>query len=567
MEKILRIFTKESGSLSQAALLLGSFTFLSQILALFRDRAIAHYIGPSASLDAYYAAFRVPDLIFITIASLASITVLIPFLITKMPARQLAGGDGEKSTEAARKFLSDVFTVFFSLVVLVSAFAFLLMPHLVFFIAPGFAPAHQAEVVMLSRVMLLSPILIGLSNLFGTVTQLFRKFFIYSLSPVFYNLGIIVGVIFLYPAFGILGMGLGVALGALLHFAVQVFAAHNSGFSPRFSFAVDFGEIKRVALTSLPRTLGLAFNNIALIVIIALASFQKAGSISVFNLSYSLQSVPLNIIGISYAVAAFPTLTRFFGAGKLDEFRQHLKEAARAIVFWSLPIIFLFIVLRAQIVRVILGSGNFSWDDTRLVAACLAIFSVSILAQGMITLLSRSYYATGNTRRPLLMNFSCSVLIVILAYALVHIFQNVPTFRYFIESLLKVGDVPGTEVLMLPLAYSLGTILNFILQVVFVKKDFLPAEHFVSKTFFQSLGASFFLGITTYLALNALAPIFGTTTFWGIFLQGFVAGILGILAGGVILHLLGSAELRELLATLSSKFWKAKVIAPSTEEL
>ena len=148
-----------------------------------------------------------------------------------------------------------------------------------------------------------------------------------------------------------------------------------------------------------------------------------------------------------------------------------------------------------------------------------------------------------------------------------HIFQNVPTFRYFIESLLKVGDVPGTEVLMLPLAYSLGTILNFILQVVFVKKDFLPAEHFVSKTFFQSLGASFFLGITTYLALNALAPIFGTTTFWGIFLQGFVAGILGILAGGVILHLLGSAELRELLATLSSKFWKAKVIAPSTEEL
>ncbi len=567
MEKILRIFTKESGSINQAALLLGSFTLLSQILALFRDRAIAHYIGPSPELDAYYAAFRVPDLIFIGIASLASITVLIPFLVSKMPARQLAGGDGEKITNEARKFLNDVFTVFFSLIILVSVFAYLLMPNLVFLIAPGFAPAQQAEVVMLSRIMLLSPILIGLSNLFGTITQLFRKFFIYSLSPVFYNLGIIAGVLFLYPIFGIYGLGLGVALGALLHFAIQVFAAHNSGFSPRFSLAVNFADIKKAALTSLPRTLGLAFNNLALIVIIALASFLPDGSISVFNFSFNLQSVPLNIIGISYAVAAFPTLAKSFGAGKQEEFKQHLKEAARAIVFWSLPVIFLFIVLRAQIVRVILGSGVFSWDNTRLVAAGLAIFSVSILAQGMITLLSRAYYATGNTRRPLLINFFCSVLIIIFAYAFLYFFKNIPLFRYFIESLLKVNEVVGTEILMLPLAYSAGTILNFVLQAVFVKRDFLPAEHFVSKTFFQSLGASFFLGLTTYLSLNALSPVFGTTTFWGIFLQGLISGILGILAGAAVLYLLGSEELRGLMQTLTSKFWKAKVIAPSTEEL
>ena len=559
MEKILRIFTKETGNINQAALLLGSFTLLSQVLALFRDRAIAHFIGPSQTLDAYYAAFRVPDLIFVGLASLASITVLIPFLVAKM--------NGEKVTDEARKFLNDVFTVFFCLIILVSVFAFILMPHLVFFIAPGFAPAFQAKVIVLSRIMLLSPILLGLSNLFGTVTQLFRKFFIYSLSPIFYNLGIIAGVLFLYPAFGIYGMGLGVALGALLHFAIQVFAAHNSGFSPRLSFAINFGDIKKAALTSLPRTLGLAFNNIALIVIIALASFLKGGSISIFNFSYNLQSVPLNIIGISYAVAAFPMLAKSFGAGKQEEFKQHLKEAARAIVFWSMPTIFLFIVLRAQIVRVILGSGSFSWDDTRLVAACLAIFSVSILAQGMITLLSRSYYATGNTRRPLLMNLSCSVLIIVLSYVLLHLFQNVPMFRYFFESLLKVSDVAGSEVLMLPLAYSLGTILNFILQAIFTKRDFLPTEPFVSKTFFQSLGASFFLGLVTYLSLNALSPVFGTTTFFGIFFQGLISGLMGIMAGGAILYLLGSEELKDLIATLSSKFWRAKVIAPGTEEL
>src|SRR3989344_9655308 len=173
MEKILRIFTKESGSINQAALLLGSFTLLSQILALFRDRLLAHFIGPSPELDAYYAAFRVTDLIFIGIASLASITVLIPFLVAKM--------NGEKISPEAKKFLNGVFTVFVCMMVLVSFFAYILMPQLVFFIAPGFEPELQLKVIALSRIMLLSPILLGLSNLLGTITQLFRKFFIYSL--------------------------------------------------------------------------------------------------------------------------------------------------------------------------------------------------------------------------------------------------------------------------------------------------------------------------------------------------------------------------------------------------
>jgi len=559
MEKILRIFTKQSGSINQAALLLGCLTLLSQILALFRDRSIAHFIGPSPSLDAYYAAFRVPDLIFICVASLASITVIIPFIAAKM--------DGDEVTPLARKYLNDIFTVFFGLMIFIALIAFFLMPYLASFIAPGFTPFYQAKVVMISRIMLLSPILMGLSNLFGTVTQLFHKFFIYSLSPIFYNFGIIAGVLFLYPMFGIYGLAMGVALGALLHFGIQALASHSCGFTPKFSFSVNFKDIKQAAITSFPRTLGLAFNNIALICIIALTSFLKSGSISIFNFSFNLQSVPLNIIGISYAVAAFPTLVKSFGSGKKDEFKKHLKSAGRAIVFWSLPVIFLFIVLRAQIVRVILGSGSFSWDNTRLVAACLAIFSVSILAQGMITLLSRSYYATGNTRRPLIVNFLCSLLIIILSYIFIHLFENVLLFRYFIESMLKVNDIPGTEVLMLPLAYSIGTILNFILHWIFVKKDFMPDESFITQTFFQSLGASFFLGLTAYLSLNILSPVFGTTTFWGVFLQGFISGIFGIIAAIIVLYLLKNEELKDITKTLTTKFWRAKIIAPSQEEL
>ena len=571
MEKIFRIFSKESVNINQAALLLGSLTFLSQILALFRDRSIAHFIGPSSSLDAYYAAFRVPDLIFISIASLASFTVIIPFIVARMsvraPSAQTGGGDGFEVTDKARKYLNDIFTVFFTAMVLVSVIAFFLMPYLMPAIAPGFAPLMQAKVILLSRIMLLSPILMGLSNLFGTITQIFRKFFIYSLSPVFYNVGIIIGVIFLYPIFGIYGLALGVALGAFMHFGIQAFASSTLGFAPKFSFSINFKDIKSAVLTSLPRTLGLAFNNIALISIIALASFLKSGSISIFNFAFNLQSVPLNIIGISYAVATFPTLAKSFSLGKMDEFKNHLKSASRAIVFWSLPVIFLFIVVRAQIVRVILGSGSFSWDNTRLVAACLAVFSISILAQGMITLLSRAYYAMGNTKRPLIVNFSCSVLIIILSYVFMHLFENVPMFRYFIESMFKVNDISGTEVLMLPLAYSVGTILNAVLHWFFVRKDFMKGESFITKTFFQSLGASFFLGLIAYLGLNVLSPIFGTTTLLGVFLQGFISGILGIFAAIFVLYLLKNEELKDITKAFKTKFWRSKVIVPSQEEL
>jgi putative peptidoglycan lipid II flippase len=560
MERILKIFSKEFNNINQAALVLGGFAFLSQILGLFRDRSIAHFIGPSPILDAYYAAFRIPDLIFISIASLASITVLIPFIVKKM--------SGDSVTEDARKYLNDIFSVFLTTIFFVALLIFFLMPFLVHIIAPGFSDEMKIKVVELSRIMLLSPIFLGLSNLFGTITQLFRKFFFYSLSPLFYNLGIIVGVVFIYPFLGIYGLALGVVLGALIHFIIQYFASCGCGFSPIFSFKnINMKDIKDTVYISLPRTLGLSLNNIALIVIIALASFLKSGSISIFNLSLNLQNVPLGIIGLSYSVAVFPVLTKSFSVGDMDTFKNNLKSAARQIIFWSLPIAFLFIVLRAQIVRVILGSGTFSWDNTRLVAASLAMFALSMVAQGLIALFARAYYAGGNTRKPLLINFISSLSIVLFSVLFLHLFENVIMFRFFVESLFRVSDIAGTEILMLPLAYSLGTIINFLLLWFFIKKDFMKNENFLSKVFLQSLGASFFLGIVSYLSLNILSPIFGIVTFWGIFLQGLISGILGIFIAVLTLYLLKNQELESLFLALKTKFGNYKFIKNTEDNL
>ncbi|MCX6755078.1 MAG: murein biosynthesis integral membrane protein MurJ [Candidatus Nomurabacteria bacterium] len=563
MNKILRIINKEFGNLGQAALMLGLFNLLSQVLGLFRDRSIAHFIGPGIELDAYYSAFRIPDFIFVTISSLVSITVIIPFVLERMKNSE---GDNKVSKEAT-DFISQIFTVFLVTIVAISIIIFILLPYIVHFTAGGFNPEMQHQVVLLSRIMLLSPILLGLSNLFGTITQLFHRFFVYSLSPIFYNFGIIAGVIFFYPMWGIKGVAIGVVLGAVFHFLIQAIASRMLGFSPRLTSKIDFSNIKKVLKTSLPRTLGLSANSMALIIIVSFASFLTAGSISIFTFANNLQTIPQGLIGISYAVAAFPLLARAYASENKSDFKKHLRTSARAIIFWTLPITVLFIVLRAQIVRVVLGTGSFSWESTRLVAASLALFSLSILAQSMISLLSRAYYATGETKRPLIINVACSGFIILLSYVLIHIFNNFPFFRYFIESMFKVTDIPGTAILMLPLAYSLGTILNFVLHWVSVRKDFMEGETFIFKSFFQSLGASFFIGGSAYITLYILSPIFGTTTFIGVFLQGFLSGFVGIIVGGFVLYLLKNEELKELIQTLKTKFWKAERILPSQEEL
>ena len=268
----------------------------------------------------------------------------------------------------------------------------------------------------------MSPIFIGLSNLIGTITQFYKNFLVFSLSPVFYNLGILVGVIVLYPKVGIYGLSVGVILGAMMHFLVQVPVVAKHNFLPKFNFNINWKEMLRVAKSSAPRTLTLSCNSLAFIFLIAMASKFSPGSISLFTFAYNLQSVPVGIVGISYSVAAFPVLVRSFSSKDLDGFIKQIILTGRQIIFWSLPIMALLIVLRAQIVRVILGSNGFSWVDTRLTAAAVALFVISLVFQGLVLLFVRGYYASGNTKKPLIANVSSSIMVVVFAQLLIFIF-------------------------------------------------------------------------------------------------------------------------------------------------
>jgi len=555
VRRVLKILGSEIKGLHQAAYLLGIFALASQILGLIRDRLLAHFFGAGQSLDIYYAAFRIPDFIFVAVASVVSIFVLVPFLIDRI----------DRSREEGIEFINNIFSFFFILMILISIIAFFLVPFLSRVLFPGFDNESLKILTDLTRVLLLSPIFLGLSNLFSSVTQVYKKFFIYSISPLLYNLGIISGILFFYPSFGLLGLGFGVVLGALLHLLIQIPIIVQEGFFPSLRLNFNLGKIIDVVRVSLPRTITLSLSNITILVLISFASVLGEGSISIFNLSFNLQSVPLSIIGVSYSVAAFPTLARFFSSGDREKFAAHIVTASRHIIFWSIPAIFLFIVLRAQIVRVILGSGRFSWDDTRLTAAALALFAVSILAQALVMLFIRGYYAAGFTKRPLIINTISSISIIVFAYFLTNFFITNNTFQYFLESLLRIEGIPNTTIIMLPLAYSLGMILNVIILWQSFQRDFKEFYIPVKEAFFHSVVTSFFMAFTAYHFLRVFDDVFDINTFWGILLQGLFSGLIGISLGIFLLKIFNNKEINEIWNALYSKFWQVETVGEDQE--
>jgi putative peptidoglycan lipid II flippase len=550
VKKLLNLFNTEIASVHNAAFLLGGFALLSQLIALFRDRILASTFGAGIELDIYYAAFKVPDILFVTVASLVSVSVLVPFIVR----------NDERGKEDVMSLINTIFSFFFVLIIFVAIVLFICIPQLAPFVFPGFNQEEIVSLVHLSRIMLLSPVLLGLSNIFGSITQAYNKFILYALSPVFYNIGIVVGVLFFTDTYGLSGLAWGVVLGAFLHMLIQIPGVVSQKLIPRFTFSLDFKVLKEVLLLSLPRTFTLATNQITLIVFAAMATLMSVGSVAIFNLSINLQSVPLSIVGVSYSLAAFPTLARLYQDQKHKEFLSHITVALRHIIFWSIPISIYFIVLRAQIIRVILGSGNFSWGDTRLAAASLAFFSISVFAQGAMLLFVRAFYAAGKTKLPLISNSIAMVVSIGSGYGFFLLYKKSIFFSSFLNDLLRINDIAGGEVVVLALAFTLGSLINLaILWWVFEKKvgKILSKVH---DTIVHSIGAGVLGGAVSYAMLNVLASLLNTETLIGIFLQGFLAGIIGIIFNIFLLRLMHNKEAVEIIATLKRKMRPSSIV-------
>ncbi len=541
VRKAMNAITGKIGGLQKAAFWLASFSAVSLLLGFVRDRILAHYFGAGLELDMYYAAFEIPDILFATAASIASTSILLPMFFER-----------ESDREKLQNFINSVFSYFSIFLISSCAVVFIFMPELVKVFFRSFNQDSALTVIHFSRILLLSPLFLGLSNFFGSIIQYEKRFLLYSLSPLFYNMGIIMGLWMGAATFGVIAAVYGVALGAFLHLLVQATFVLTSKERPRFSRKIfssaSWNEIKKVFFLSVPRTISLSVGSLVGLFFVSLASGLKEGSIAVFTLAFNLQSVLLSLIGGSYSLATFPALAEHFAKKEMESLIKCLSQGLRYIIFWSLPTAALFIVLRAHIVRVVLGSGAFDWSDTRMTAAVLALFVASVVFQSIQLFLTRAHYAFGKTRLPLIMNLTGAVSTILLAYFILHNFNQFNFIFSYLNSVLKVESLGRTAVLALPLSFSLGAILSSSLLWLSLPKEVSKEiGKAILRTWIDALVASLTLALSTLLALRVLSRFFVLDTALNVFLHGLLSGIVGIFFAILALLLLKNKELKGLL--------------------
>ncbi|MFH1671368.1 MAG: murein biosynthesis integral membrane protein MurJ [Candidatus Portnoybacteria bacterium] len=513
-----KILNNKSKSIAAAAIVLGAASLISRLLGLVRDRILAGTFGASNELDIYYAAFRIPDLVYSLLVLGAISAGFIPVFLNYL----------QRDKGQAWYLASSVLNLMTLSLIIACSLLIVFAPYLMKLVAPGFSEDKLSMAIKLTRIMFLSPIFLGLSAVLGGILQSFRRFLVYSLGPIMYNLGIIFGALFLVRYFGLLGLAIGVVLGAFLHMAVQIPTAVLCGFrwSPVFNF--KFIGVKRIFRLMPPRILSLTLYQVNAWLVTVLASFLAVGSIAVYNLAHNIWSFPLGIFGISFVLASFPKLSQSAQKKDKDGFIKTFSITLRQILFFILPASVLFIALRSQIVEVILGTGRFTQADIILTYQTLAFLSLSLFAEALVLLFLRGFFAYEDAWKPFFLGLVASGIRISLAW-------------YF----SKTMGVPG-----LALGFSLGSIFYLIFLFIALKrklgglngeKIFVPAG--------KMLFASILAGVITYASLS-LTNISALT-------QGGLAGLIGVLAYFLIAWILRVKELNLFCSSLVSRLpWK-----------
>lgn len=489
-------------SVLEATAVLAIASLVSRIFGLLRDRTLAAHFGAGDITDAYFAAFKIPDLIFNLLILGALSSAFIPVFTEYLHKN----GDDKEEAWGLVNSLVNIGMVILAVVLLLAA---VFAPMLATIVAPGFYEQKQDLVIMLMRVMLLSPLFFGISNLAGGILNSFKNYLAYAVAPILYNFGIIAGVIWLVPRFGNIGLAYGVVLGAFLHMAIQLPGVFSHGYRYKFHWGWKHPALQKMVWLMIPRTLGIAVMQFNVVINTIIASTLAVGSVAVLNWADNLQSLPIGIFGISFAVAVFPVLAEKYTLKKLDEFRDDFVRVFKQILFFIIPTMVLYWLLRAQIVRLILGSGAFGWEDTRYTISVLAFMTFGMLAQATIPLLARSFYALQDTKTPLVTSIFSLIVNVVMALWL----------------------IPQLQVVGLGAALSISALVNMGLLIMALNRRLggLLWGGIISTTTKMVL-AAVAMGGVGYLMLRVMSWVVDTHTLWGLLLQTIITVVVGALS-------------------------------------
>jgi putative peptidoglycan lipid II flippase len=402
-KKFIYLISEKKLTVSTAAIILGSTYLISNILGLFRERLVAARFGASHMTDIFYASFKIPDVIYNLIVLGAVSSAFIPIFVDYLSAKKK-----EESDYIASNFMNFLLLI----MIVVGAIVYLLAWKLVPLLLPGFfqegvnSDFNTLKLAVWSvRAMLLSPILFSLSAVFGGILNSHKRFISYALAPVVYNLSIIFGIIYLSPLteIPIHGVLYGVIIGAFLHAAIQFGPALMTGFRWKPVLDLRKYELPRIIKLTIPRLLAMGAQQVNIIVDTIVASFF-VGGITHLTFANNIQTVPTVIFGIAIATAVFPLLAEQKSKGLNDDFKKTLSESTRKILYYMIPASIGIWVLRAQIVRLVYGAGNFGWESTYWTTKALGFFAIGIVAQGLIPLFLRAFYAIKDTKTPLIIS-------------------------------------------------------------------------------------------------------------------------------------------------------------------
>jgi putative peptidoglycan lipid II flippase len=386
-------------------------TFLvSRLLGLARDIAIGARFGTSGEYDAYVSAFRIPDIIFTLMAGGALASAFIPIF---------SGYFARDDEPGAWRLASGVINLLLVMLSITAVIAALFAePIVAYLLAPGFSPAKQALTVPLMRLLLIAPVIFGVSGVVMGILNARQQFWLPGLAPAMYNLAIIAGAIFLSPALGIYGLAMGAVIGAGLHLLVQVPGLIRLGarYTPRWSLR-DPG-VRQVLGLMAPRTLGLAVLQINFLVETSLGS-RIPGVVSALNYAWRVMLLPQGVVAQSVATAAFPTFADQFARGKLDELRSALSATLRAILFVAIPASIGLLVLRTPLIQVLFERGRFEDTSTELVATALGFYALGLIGHSGIEILTRAFYALHDTRTPVMLGVVSLILNLVLSLSLI----------------------------------------------------------------------------------------------------------------------------------------------------
>lgn len=517
--------------LALSAAIVGGAFVLSRVLGLVREAVIASRFGTTSQYDVYVTAFGIPDTLFLIIIGGAVGSAFIPVFTGLMSKGK------ESQAWHLASTLMNASVVLLSLGGIIMGLA---APALVgAIILPARPPDQQQLAVGLTRVLLLSPLFMGLGGWAMGILNARQHFLLPAIAPIAYNLSIIAGALFLAPTMGVFGLAWGVVAGALLHFGVQLPGLVRVGM--RYSFRLKLSDegVKQVGLLMLPRILGQGAFQVNIIAMRSIGSFLAAGRIAAFNYAYLLMILPHGVFALSLATVTFPTMAAQYAEKDLDGLRRTLARAVRVLLFLVIPSAVGLLMLRSQIVVSIFQFGAFKQSSTELVASALGYFALGLVAYAVVEVLTRAYYALHDTRTPVMVSLVTVALNLGLA------------------AWLALGLGMSQDGLALSLAAT--TTLEMVLLWVLLGRK-LPEWRLSNDglvvSIARSVGAALVMGGALALlvpALNPLAQALGNDK-----LAASVVTVLGVGVGAIVYlgaaRLLRSEEIDEATGLLLRRF-------------